>query len=169
MSVGNSGDAKLAWNHHYNDHKLPQGWSTVGSGSTRTCYRSPDDVVYKVGETVTNLTESRAARRLRGQKRLEIQGVVIPKARCWPVKDDWIVAMEYVEPTKRVECGVDKWTMPNVCDCRNFGTPRMCFSYLIEWLQDEVGLIDMFWGNIILGKDNRFYIIDLGAEDDYDN
>jgi hypothetical protein len=171
LTLGNSVVAKFIYNFHLNDEdaqqgceSAPEGWKYLGDGCTRTAYLSPGGVVYKVGESHTNLQEARAARRLRNKKSLADQLVFIPKARNWRVgyecgSSQYVIAMEYING-KHTVCRASY----TECNCRTFGAPYMCYSLLMDWLSEQ-GLHDMFSGNVLHTADNKFYIIDLGCEE----
>lgn len=171
MTVGNSVDAKFIYNFHMFDEEAqygcdvaPEGWRYLGAGCTRTAYLSPGGVVYKVGESHTNLREAEASRKFRKRKSLADQLVFVPKARNWAVMDEdsferqYVIAMEYIDG-KHTVCRASYAS----CNCRTFGAPYMCYSLLMDWLFEQ-GLHDMFSGNVLHTADNKFYIIDLGCE-----
>lgn len=142
----------------------PNGWKKLGSGGTRNAYLGPDGVVYKVQHNSMdkcNVDEAAASRRLRDNKRLAAQGVFVPKARTWRVEGEHIIAMEYIDG-KPSRCSMGSWNNEK-CNCRTFGTPRICFGVLYEMLE-QWGFNDCFYSNVFHTPDNKIWLIDLGYE-----
>lgn len=166
MTIGNATDAQFIFNAMCRGgRRAPKGWKHVGSGGTRSCFLSPDGVVYKIEglHSNSNEREVKAAVRYRKNKQLAEQDVFIPETTGWNVKDGsltaTVVAMEYIDDGGvTVQCNAE---YGDDCNCRKWGTPRVCYGWLLNYISD-VGLEDMFWGNVKAGKDGKFYVIDLG-------
>src|SRR6478609_657013 len=143
------------WPDSENFYHLPDGWKHLGTGATRHALLAPDGVVYKVcyddcdmGIDI-NETEVRVAKRWRRFARLAEQNIFVPKMRLIRVNDDksygTVTAMEFIDgqPTR---CSKWSWKPESSCNCRNCGTPRICFSVLHEMLGGW-GMYDMFAAN----------------------
>jgi hypothetical protein len=157
------------------------GWQNLGSGISRTAWLAPDGVVYKYGEPSANKAEVRNSRRLQrdGMRAfLEQHNLYIPKTSLYtvpeslrgPYSEEYIVAMEYIKPTRRrftCRSMTFKWnpetgyTYPYKCDCARRGRP-VCPKDVDKFLQ-SVGIADCHSGNILINSDGRYCVIDIAV------
>lgn len=158
MVVGNESNARIAL-ELYNKNVLssrnkvmPRGWRYLGSGISRTVYLGPDRIAYKVSpqDAGANKLEHKKAKQLR-KKEIEFQ---IPETELY--LGGRVLAMEFVErsKTRRYYYG---------CDCEGDDDCfRLRCAYRVEAaFNKQTRLIDFHSGNCMIGKDGRYYVVDL--------
>ena len=163
--LGRREHAQTIYDFHVSGkRKPPDGFRHIGSGGTRSAYLGPDGVVYKVGDSWCNQNEANSSQWLRRRKSLKDQEIHIAETRAiyLPDEKEVVNAQQYVEALgPKVYC---RSIYNRKCNCRKFGTPRICFGLVYEILEDH-GIEDMYYGNIIYAIDKKFYIIDLGFQE----
>lgn len=129
-------------------YRTPEGWLFLGEGTSREAYRGPDNMVYKVPRH--NFDQSEEEHRVVWElKRTSLpEWLVIPKVYFHSATG--ISVMEYMDGIRPMWCGRD-------CECVG-----MCVMEKVNWISNKLGLIDMHLGNLIVLKDGRLAIIDLG-------
>lgn len=173
--TGNAALAKEIYKidgNNWNRPRVPRksGFKMIGSGGSRNVYLGPDGVAYKVGDEDCNLREAAASRQLRGNRKLANLGIHVPRARTYRVAGGYFVcAMDYIKPKFAVECDSfydpddnEQWR-PDKCNCGRHKEKHPCFGQIMLNAQN-LGIEDMFGGNIIYSTDRRFYLIDLGYQ-----
>lgn len=136
---------------HVGGGPLPAGWKKIGEGSFRSCYLSPDGVVYKVcydyftidNGPNENDNEYLNWYRIKSQKK-RVPGWKIPDVSIYSWfegnKHISVVAMEYVQGTHEI-----------------FDDDEECAG---DWGMSEFGIEDRHEGNYIVSGKTR-YLVDL--------
>lgn len=156
--IGNIEDAEFIAEWDFSN-ELPDGWSHVGEGSSRIAVISPDEVVYKV-EISPNGSNSNEYLNIERIKQMpSIRGWRVADASLYIVdKYKSVIAMEYVDGSKDIECGA--YLAPDfVCTCRM----KPCVAYLWEVTARIWGLWDLTCDNIMVLKDGTRVIVDAEA------
>lgn len=161
MKLGNKNDAMLIYRRRRSGAgPLPKGWKSLGHGAYRTCYLSPDGVVYKVahaGQHEYNLFEFHNFKNIRSKRIRLPSGWRVPKVKLYSFKDDndlvHVVAMQYVEG-KHLRC-------PDNVDWDQFDS-MLQKEYGAVKAFGKCGLWDFHEGNFMVAHSGKRYIIDLG-------
>ncbi len=183
MTIGSLETARML-NTHFSDswcRRSPNGFNKVGEGTYRMAVLEKDtNVVYKLGDYQSNISEAYNARRLRRKSTRNLGFVLhIPRTRTYrmpstrykrPYRDydevfqHCVVAQGYAgKGTKWTYCASqDDWMM-NVPDCNCYNRSKICFTTVHQRVIEFSGLDDIHCGNILIDRNNEFWLIDLGC------
>jgi hypothetical protein len=131
---------------------VPEGWTKLGAGSSRTAFLGPDGLVYKVSEYedyFQNRNEGKVVWTWR--KRADLPSwAIVPRAHF--DEDSGVLVMEYHEGSQ-----------PN---CSHYGCScgqEVCWVKRLRELA-QLGWCDMQTANAVLAEDGRVVLIDLGCD-----
>jgi hypothetical protein len=131
----------------------PEGWTKLGSGSSRTAFLGPDGLVYKVsgrGDSYQNRAEANAVWTWR--KRTDLpEWCIIPRAYYHAETE--VTVMEYFEGTQP-QCGQYAG-----CQCGQ----AVCWKYRRREIA-KLGWCDEQRANALLTASGHVVIIDLGCD-----
>lgn len=132
----------------------PKGFSFLADGADRDVYLDRGaGLVYKYGSH-GNWVEYEFYLEL--SKMLLPDNVRLPRTALFSIDGEHIIVQEHVKG-RRTLC--DRDMSPDwKCTCRR----RECFHDVREQLSAELDMCDLHGGNVLLGRDGNYWVVDMG-------
>lgn len=160
-SIGNEQDATfiLSWVRSFEyeygrpicvvDRKAPRGWNFLGNGISRSVWRSPGGVAYKVEHRSGGQSEQEVRKMEELWDKGLPEGCRLPKFQAYYPDDEVVVAVEVIEGETLYHHGEREGP---------FGD-----YYELLWrLETTLGLWDMHDDNAMVDQDGYLVPVDLG-------
>lgn len=175
--IGSQVMAQRAYDNAYSFER-ERDFRNIGSGVSREAFLGPDGIVYKVGDSLTNLSEVSHVREINRAKDILVDmaymNLNVPDSKLYRVKGDgrykdkrvYVVAMQYIDIApvwytcesvygRRLDSG--KWEhYPCLCSF------DVCPSQVYDYVRTNIGLEDLHYHNVVLDTAGKVWLIDLG-------
>lgn len=177
MTFGSRETATMLFNHYNGDPDLalerraPKGFRRIGDGAYRTAILDKaNNIVYKIGDYDSNVSESWNSRRLRRRStaRLPFE-LYIPRTRTYRMKgvqNPWgakwpqcVSVQEYAQGARPTICAKSRYDygFERACTCRR----PICHSEVANIIADFTELDDLHFNNVLIDRFNVYWLIDI--------
>lgn len=146
--------------------RAPKGFRRIGSGCYRVAFLDvAANVVYKMGQNHANIAEAENAERLANMPTDTLPfDLVIPATRVVEIDENAsVIVQQFAANARPTDC----MTMYNYegfsnykCTCKRKG---LCFGDMLKTVESWSGLGDIHCYNVLMDRDERFWLIDLAG------